>query len=609
DNNCTIEFDAFSSSVKHFLTRHILLRCDSLDDLCHVTKPSTTPTAFLSTSASTWHQRLGHLGDEVLRSLVSRQFISCKKEKSSHFCHACQLGKHSMTPSSPPSYQFLKPTPSSSLLHHTLHDPTTHTYDPTAKPQPNTHTPPITDLTQSPPDTGPNSPGLTFPTNQPTSHELHNTQTQTQNSPLPPPIFDPPNPQTNTDLVNEPPCTHPMITRWQSGNVKPIDRLSLNTFLISSIPKKPHDVLKDPQWRNVVYDEYNALVKNGTWLLVPMPAGVNMIRSMWLFKHKFHADGTLCCFKACLVSNGSSQQIGVDFDKTFSLVVKPTTIRTVLSLAVSRKWSIHQIDVKNSFLNGDLSETVYMHQPPVLLMLGGLQYLTFARLDFSYVVQQVCLYMYDPREPHFAALYRILRFIRGTMDFGFQLYAFATTSLVGYTDADCVAKHQHTLSRYSAEAKYRCIANVVAETSWLRNLLRESHSPLPIATLVYCDNVRWSWRQSVCRDLEQLIGSGGMPPSHFAAVTALAVTVGLHDGLGGSIFATALILACIIMYDATSEGLQAGRQADVCLFLRHCVHVLVNMSIIRVKICELLGHTLPQVCFNSGSQRMMLLED
>ncbi|GKF57649.1 hypothetical protein Tco_0171186 [Tanacetum coccineum] len=103
--------------------------------------------------------------------------------------------------------------------------------------------PPITDPTQSPSHTGPNSPGLTFPTNQPTSHEPHNTQ----NSLLPPPIFDPPNSQTNTDQVNEPPRTHPMITRSQSGIVEPIDRLSLNTFLISPISKNPSGALKDPE--------------------------------------------------------------------------------------------------------------------------------------------------------------------------------------------------------------------------------------------------------------------------------------------------------------------------------------------------------------------------
>nr|GEW49939.1 ribonuclease H-like domain-containing protein [Tanacetum cinerariifolium] len=113
-----------------------------------------------------------------------------------------------------------------------------------------------------------------------------------------------------------------------------------------------------------MYDEYNALVKNDMWLLVPRPAGVNMVRSVWLFKHKFHADWTLSRYKARLVANGSSKQLGVDFDETFSPVFKPATIRTVLSLVVSRKWPIHQLDVKNVFLNGDLSETIYMHQPP-----------------------------------------------------------------------------------------------------------------------------------------------------------------------------------------------------------------------------------------------------
>ncbi|GKF23647.1 ribonuclease H-like domain-containing protein [Tanacetum coccineum] len=142
-----------------------------------------------------------------------------------------------------------------------------------------------------------------------------------------------------------------MITRSQSDIVKPIDRLSLNTFLISHNLKNPSDALKNPQWRNAMYDEYNALVKNGIWLLVPRPTCINMVRSMWLFKHKFHADGTLSRYKARLVVKGSSQQLGVDFDKTFSPVVKPAIIRTVLSFVVSRKWPIHQFDVKNAFLN------------------------------------------------------------------------------------------------------------------------------------------------------------------------------------------------------------------------------------------------------------------
>ncbi|GJU62261.1 ribonuclease H-like domain-containing protein [Tanacetum coccineum] len=89
-----------------------------------------------------------------------------------------------------------------------------------------------------------------------------------------------------------------------------------------------------------------------------------MVRSMWLFKRKFNADGSLNRYKARLVANGHSQQQGIDCDETFSPVVKPATIRTVLSLVISRDWPIHQLDVTNAFLHGHLSETVYMHQPP-----------------------------------------------------------------------------------------------------------------------------------------------------------------------------------------------------------------------------------------------------
>ncbi|GJX67396.1 ribonuclease H-like domain-containing protein [Tanacetum coccineum] len=97
DNNCTVEFDAFGFSVKDFMTRRVLLRCDSTGDLYPVTAPSPIPHAFL-VSQHTWHQRLGHPGGDVLRRLVSSKFISCNNEKPPVLCHACQLGKHVRLP-------------------------------------------------------------------------------------------------------------------------------------------------------------------------------------------------------------------------------------------------------------------------------------------------------------------------------------------------------------------------------------------------------------------------------------------------------------------------------------------------------------------------------
>ncbi|GKD09756.1 ribonuclease H-like domain-containing protein [Tanacetum coccineum] len=315
----------------------------------------------------------------------------------------------------------------------------------------------------------------------------------------------------------------------------------------SPLPRSHVHALQDPNWKEAVLDEYNALITNGTWVLVLRPANVNVVHLI--------------------------------------LVVKPATIRIVLNLAVSCDWHIHQLDVKNAFLHGHLSETVYMHQPPGFVdpahpdydssstaflqrvisslhaefsmtnlgslnyflgvsaqrtstgmflsqskyaeeilerahmqhhnpcrtpvdtesklgpdgdpvfdstlyrsLASALQYLTFTRPDISYAVQHVCLYMHDPREPHLAALKRILWYVRGTLDHGLQLHVSTTTQLTAYTDADW-AGCPVTLSRSSAEAEYKGVANVVAKTAWIRNLLLELHAPLHTATLVYCDNV------------------------------------------------------------------------------------------------------------------------
>jgi len=83
------------------------------------------------------------------------------------------------------------------------------------------------------------------------------------------------------------------------------------------------------------------------------------VTGKWIFKHKFHSDGSLARHKARWVVCGFSQRHGVDYDETFSPVVKPAMIRVVLSLAASRSWPIHYLDVKNAFLHSHLAETMY----------------------------------------------------------------------------------------------------------------------------------------------------------------------------------------------------------------------------------------------------------
>jgi hypothetical protein len=97
--------------------------------------------------------------------------------------------------------------------------------------------------------------------------------------------------------------------------------------------------------------------------LVPRPPGANVVTGKWIFKHKLKTDGSLDRYKARWVLCGFTQCPGVDYDETFNPVVKPATVRTVLTLAVSRGWPVYQFDVKNSFLHGTLSKTVYCSQP------------------------------------------------------------------------------------------------------------------------------------------------------------------------------------------------------------------------------------------------------
>jgi hypothetical protein len=96
---------------------------------------------------------------------------------------------------------------------------------------------------------------------------------------------------------------------------------------------------------------------------VPRPSSVNVVTDKWIFKHKLKADDSLDRYKAHWVLRGFTQRHGVDYDETFCPDVKRGTVQTVLTLALSRAWPVHQLDVKNAYLHGIVTETVYCTQP------------------------------------------------------------------------------------------------------------------------------------------------------------------------------------------------------------------------------------------------------
>lgn len=116
-------------------------------------------------------------------------------------------------------------------------------------------------------------------------------------------------------------------------------------------------------WTNAVNSEYNSIMENNTWKLVPLPPGRKTISNRWLFRRKLNPDGSTARFKARLVVRGFTQCEGIDYFETFSPVVKTSSVRTLLAVAAQGGFIVHQMDVQTAFLHGILEEEVYMNQP------------------------------------------------------------------------------------------------------------------------------------------------------------------------------------------------------------------------------------------------------
>ncbi|GJZ89080.1 ribonuclease H-like domain-containing protein [Tanacetum coccineum] len=180
-----------------------------------------------------------------------------------------------------------------------------------------------------------------------------------------------------------------MVTRSQKGIVKPLERLSLHTSSVSPIPKSPFLALKDPNWCNAMYDEYNTLVKNGTWILVPRPTDANLVAYLLIY---------------------------VDY---IILIASSPVLLQQIAYSLHKEFDMTDLGTLNYFLG------ISAIRHPI----GSIGCPSTRRSTSGY-----CVFLGD--------------------------------NFLSWS-----AKRQHTISRSSAEAEYRDVANVVIETAWIRNLL------------------------------------------------------------------------------------------------------------------------------------------
>ncbi|CAJ2656645.1 unnamed protein product [Trifolium pratense] len=147
-------------------------------------------------------------------------------------------------------------------------------------------------------------------------------------------------------------------------NISKLEPRAIKCVFVGDSKKNVQVALEVPKWREAVLEEMKALEKNKTWSVMTLPDGKKTVGCKWVFTVKYNSDGSIERYKARLVAKGFTQTYGIDYSETFAPVAKLNTVRILLSLAANLDWPLHQLDVKNAFLNGDLEEEVYMDIPP-----------------------------------------------------------------------------------------------------------------------------------------------------------------------------------------------------------------------------------------------------
>lgn len=168
---------------------------------------------------------------------------------------------------------------------------------------------------------------------------------------------------THYDVTNEPEFNVQDTTDTDVLRTRPLADLYESCNFVIVEPESYMDASKHDVWIDAMKSELEMIKKNNTWKLVDLPEGKNAIGVKWVYRTKFHPDGSIHKHKARLVVKGYSQVAGIDFGDTFAPVARHDTIKLLLSIAAQRNWKIHHLDVKSAFLNGELEEEIYVRQP------------------------------------------------------------------------------------------------------------------------------------------------------------------------------------------------------------------------------------------------------
>ena len=161
-------------------------------------------------------------------------------------------------------------------------------------------------------------------------------------------------------------------TQHPTGKQVSYDRLSPNhrAFVVAldstQVPRDIQEALQNPKWVAAVKEEVQALEKSGTQEVSTLPEGKKTVGCKWIFSVKYNASGSVNRYKARLVAKGFTQSYGIDYEETFAPMAKLNSVRVILSLVANLDWPLHQLHIKNAFLNGELEEEVYMNIPPRL---------------------------------------------------------------------------------------------------------------------------------------------------------------------------------------------------------------------------------------------------